>query len=415
MKRILRVFLAAVTLTLAAPCSTTGASLGERIQQAARDLAEITGLELRRPVRYETINRAQLSEFLKKRLRREIKPKEVEIEERLLKKFGLVPADFDLLKTLVALYTEQAAAFYDFHSKKLYLLESGEERLEEMAVVHEVAHALADQHFGLEKFLKQRGVNDDSALARMAVMEGQATWLMSELSVREAGQSLLGAPELVSLMSRMIAVSARGFPVFDTAPLYLQQSLLFPYASGMKFQHEVLKKLGQAGFRKVFEDPPATTQQVLHPEKYFEGVTPEKLPLPGLRPAGAFRELASGMLGEFDYAVLLQQYLGEDAVRQIAPHWQGAYYRFLEHRRTASTVLIQAAIWDSAEVAQQFLKAYRKVLEKKWGSVTVEREEPGEVAGRGPDGRFFLRSVDRRVYLVEGVPEGIEVAWPAVR
>ena len=76
--------------------------------------------------------------------------------------------------------SEQAAAFYDFRKKKLFMIDAGEDLLQHSALVHELAHALADQHFHLEKFIDHGSKNDDTSLARLAVMEGQATWLMSE-------------------------------------------------------------------------------------------------------------------------------------------------------------------------------------------------------------------------------------------
>lgn len=383
-----------------------------QLDQAVRQLAEVTGLEFRRRVQFSIITRQELERLLEKRIHKEIRPQEVRIEERVLKKFGLVPEDFDLLKTLTALYAEQAAALYDFQEKKLYLLDSNSETLEQMAVVHELAHALADQHFNLRRFLRSRVANDDSALARMAVMEGQATWLMSELAIRESGQSLLAAPELVGMMARMINVSARGFPVFDGAPLYIQQSLLFPYSAGMKFQQAVLQKWGREGFRRVFEHPPQTTQQVLHPEKYFNGVVEEAVQLPRVEPRGVFRKLAEGAVGEFDYAVLLQQYLGEEAVRAIAPSWRGGVYRFLEHRHQPYSVLIQATVWENEGVADEFRNAYLRILEKKWGGLEVTGQSLDETQGKGPDGWFCVKRLGKKVYLVEGMPPGTNIRWP---
>ena len=119
---------------------------------------------------------------------KEATQEDIRIEELTLKKFGFVPKDFDLAKTTVDLLTEQAAAFYDFHKKKLYITDWTSPDLREAALTHELAHAIADQNFNLGRFLKQASKNDDGALARMAVMEGQATWLMSESIARRGGR-----------------------------------------------------------------------------------------------------------------------------------------------------------------------------------------------------------------------------------
>src|SRR5208283_3861843 len=108
--------------------------------------------------------------------------------------------------------TEQAAAFYDFHKKKLFVIDSRNGLDERSALVHELAHALADQHFHLARFMGHGSQNDDSALARLAVMEGQATWLMSEYLARRTGRSLKNSPELVKAMSDMNGASSGQFP-----------------------------------------------------------------------------------------------------------------------------------------------------------------------------------------------------------
>ena len=184
-----------------------------------------------------------------------MKPEDARAEELTLKMLGLVPADFDLRKNTLDLLTEQAAAFYDYNQKKLFVLEGSggspgaaandEERV---ALVHELAHALADQHFHLAKYIREGMRSDDSATARQAVMEGQATWLMAAYISRESG----GKPEVpeavLELMKKSIEGSAaEQYPVFSQAPLYIRESLVFPYADGLEFQDAVFRKLGQRG------------------------------------------------------------------------------------------------------------------------------------------------------------------------
>src|SRR3954470_10064620 len=103
--------------------------------------------------------------------------------------------------------------------------------MQDAALEHELAHALADQHFHLERFIKKGGASDDSALARMAVMEGQATWLMTEALARRANQSVVDNPSLLDAMSGGAEGSSQ-FPVFNSVPLYLRETLVFPYTEG---------------------------------------------------------------------------------------------------------------------------------------------------------------------------------------
>jgi hypothetical protein len=400
-------------LLLLAPCAADAApqsasqskrnDLFQTIDDTVRQLSHTTGFALRRQIAYDMINRAGLKEFLEKRIREEIKPEEIRIEEMLLKKFGFVPLDFDLKKTTIDLYTEQAAAFYDFKSKKLYVLESSDTETQEAALVHELAHALADQHFRLQRYLDRAGKNDDGALARMAVLEGQATWLMAELSARTTGKSLADSPDLFDVMARMIGSSSGEFPVLDEAPLYLRESLLFPYTSGMKFQQAVVQKMGQAAFAEVFRRPPATTQQVLHPEKYLKAVQGKTPKVPRLSRAGQYEGLAEGTVGEFDYAILLRQYIGEDAARRIAPAWVAASYSFLEHKQEKRTVLMHVSVWHSPDMASEFFAMYRKVLAGKWKSMEILERGERRLAGRGDDGHFLMQLDGTQVLIAEGL------------
>ena len=152
-------------------------------------LSAITGLAFTRQVPYALMTKDQLRVDFEKRIKDSMKPADLRAEELTLKLLGLVPADFDLRQNTIDLLTEQAAAFYDYNKKKLFVLEDAssggaEERI---ALVHELAHALADQHFHLAKYIHEGLRSDDSATARMAVMEGQASWLMAAYLSKQAG------------------------------------------------------------------------------------------------------------------------------------------------------------------------------------------------------------------------------------
>jgi hypothetical protein len=126
-----------------------------------------------------------------------------------------VPPDFDLAKNTVELLTEQAAAFYDYDRKKLFITDTTSSETQEPVLSHEIAHAIADQNYNLAKYIKAGRKSDDGATARLAVMEGQATWLMSELLARKMGQSLKDSPALLAMMSGATEGGAGQYPVFD--------------------------------------------------------------------------------------------------------------------------------------------------------------------------------------------------------
>ena len=318
-------------LLLVAPWIAASQTRFAGMDEAVSILSEITGWKPMKRVECDTMDRVELKRYLEKKVKEDIKPDEIRAEETMLKKLGLAPQDFDLARTMVDLLTEQAAAFYDYHKKKLFLMQGGEPSGESMVVVHELAHALADQRFDLGKFIK-KGKSDDSSLARMAVMEGQATWLMMESTSRRGGQSLKEMPAAILDMATRNSDASAQYPVLTSAPLYIRASLLFPYSEGLRFIHLVVQQEGQSAFARVFREPPVSTQQILHPELYFSNTRPLDVALPKLPDERDWKALTSGSLGEFDHEVLLEEYVGKQRATDIAQHWRGGSGAVVERK-----------------------------------------------------------------------------------
>lgn len=365
-------------------------------------LAKITGLKPKREVEFSRIDRSNLKAFLEERVKEIVKPEELRAEEAALKKFGFVPRDFDLKKATIDLLSEQAAAFYDFRKHRLFLIGEDDGLMQHTVLVHELAHALADQHFELEKYIESGRKSDDGALARMAVMEGQATWLMSEYLARQTGNSLKDSPMLVKMMSTTAAMDTDRYPVFASAPLYLKESLIFPYTKGMLFQHELYLKKGEAAFTDPFRKPPVSTQQVLHPEKYLQETKPVRPKLPEFAESKEYKDFTDGEVGEFDHAILLRQYVGEELARDLAPEWRGGFFKLLERKKDNRQVLLYASEWSGPDAARRYFEAYRKVLEGKWKAMRVRTATATELSGAGDDGAFSVRLDGTKVTSVEG-------------
>lgn len=384
-------------------CFAQQSSIFSEIDKDLRQLTEITGLKIHHKLIYDLISREKVNEFLKDRIKDAASPEELRVEELALKKFGFVPADFDLAKNTVDLLTEQAAAFYDFHTKKLYITDWTSSSMRQEALTHELAHALADQNFHLERFIRQARTSDDGSLARMAVMEGQASWLMTESVARKSGQSLKNDPAMIESMSRAMESGSEQFPVFQNAPLYIQQTLIFPYSQGMLFQNAVVREKGRQAFAEVFRNPPVSTQQILHPEKYFSKVTPTAPALPQLHLSHGYKRIAESSMGELDHAILLQQYTTKQQSDAVYPHWLGSRYALFENRSEQRVVLAYASEWDSVTVAQTFFELYEQALRKKWKKIEIGAKTEDTFRGIGDDGYFAVRIQGSVVTSVEGL------------
>ena len=193
------------------------------IDPAMKELATNTGLPMKSRVDRAFISKAKLKTFLETRIKETVSDEELRVETLTLRLFGFIPADYDLKSSTVSLLTEQAAAFYDYRKKKMFILESAPESTQRFVLTHELAHALADQHFNLGRFIR-KGKSDDGATARLAVMEGQAQWLMYEIMGSKMGQSLRTDPGLVKMMANMGESGLSQYPELTNAPVYIRES-----------------------------------------------------------------------------------------------------------------------------------------------------------------------------------------------
>lgn len=412
----MRLSRAVKALLLMAALLATGTAHAAEAEQAgqlcgqaagiAAELADISGLKLHHPVPCNFITKDKVNEFLKQRVKEATTPEEIRAEELTLKKFGFVPQDFNLEQTTIDLLTEQAAAFYDYDKKKLFVTDTTSPDTQSPVLAHELSHAIADQNFNLAKFIRQGRKSDDGSTARMAVMEGQATWLMSEYLARRLGQSLKTSPALAKMMSDLSDSSGQ-YPVFDQSPLYLRQTLIFPYTKGMLFQEAVVEQDGSAAFAEVFQRPPVSTQQILHPDKYFARTQPVDVALPDPGLTRGYKTVVGGTLGELDHEVLLEQYAGKEAAAAVAPHWRGGSFELRENKKAARVVLLYAVEWDSPEMARRYFDLYRQLLSKKWKKMSVASEAADSVTGSGDDGDFRLHLDGAIVTSVEGLPPAI--------
>jgi hypothetical protein len=375
----------------------------ERIESTVKTLSDLSGFTEKHAVPYGRMTKAQLRQFLKKRIKRTVKPQEIQADELALKMFGLVPQDFDLKQSTIDLLTEQAAAFYDYDQKRLFLLVNSTIEDESTTLAHELAHALADQYFDLERFVDNVSANDDENLAHTAVVEGEASWLMLAYQLKELGRAPNPTPEMLNALGQTSKESAADFPVLENSPLYIQDSLLFPYTQGTLFFDAVYHRFGKAAFSRVFAQPPIDSAQILHPDLYFSHAKAIEPGLPEAHFEEATTEITQGSLGEFDHLTLLKQYVGEEKARALAAHLRGGKFQIVGVGKRHNPVLKYASEWDDGAHAEEFLEAYREVLHQKWKHCSLTSTSKYEVTGTGDNGYFVTKVSSNRVTSVEGI------------
>lgn len=404
MRKLFAVVLAlAGAVCFASQKSTESDSLFSEVPGVCHDLETITGLKFHKTVPSAVLDRDQLRAFLSKRVDKVMKPEDEREESDILKMLGLVPADYDLRKETVDLLTEQAAAFYDYQRKKLFIMkgDTGESAL--MALSHELGHALADQNFHLEKYIKENSEGDDAATARQAVMEGQASWLMAAYVHQRSGLGTDVPEATITVVANSLDEGATDFPVYKQSPLYIRESLVFPYKAGMLFQDAVYRKMGKASFAEVFKNPPVSTQQIMHPELYLAHTDPKMPGLPKLPEPKHYRKLADGTMGEFDIRVMLRQYGSDELADQLGPALAGSQFTLFEDKREKNPVLVWATEWSSAGKAQEFFAFYKKALRGKAKKLEPGRETGTVLEGRDEYGFYRIVLNEKSVQCMEGL------------
>src|ERR1700689_4088361 len=399
---LVRLVLLALLASLA-PAQQKPSALFQEVDEMTASLSEITGWPIKRKVPAKIITKEEFRHQVESRMKGSSNNKEVHAEEVTLKMFGFIPQDFNLAKETVDLVSEQAAAFYDYSKKRLFVLDSTSEGSEQrVALVHELAHALADQQHPLGKYLHKGSPDDDASTAREAVMEGQATWLTwAYVSKRNGGKAEVAA-DMIEKLTDNSSSGSSDFPVFAKEPLYLRDSLVFPYDEGMKFQDAVYHKLGRKSFDEIFNRPPLSTQQILHPEAYIEDEKPQD-PEPPSLDKKQFRVLNDGSVGEFDHSMLLRQFVGEKEGRNAASHWRGGAFRVYEHKHDKYTVLSYISEWSSPEAARHFFTLYQRVMKGKWKEMKVSEHADDHVFGTGDSGKFELGLSGNTVTSIESL------------
>jgi hypothetical protein len=370
------------------------------INSILRELSDITGFRIRKELPFAMITRDEVNKYLKEQIRQSVKPAEIHAEEVTLKKFGFAPPDFDLKQTTIDLLTEQAAAFYDFKRKKLFISDWATANMRDVALIHELAHALADQNFSIQKYTNKAGDNSEDSMAREAVVEGQASWLMLEVGARRSGKTLADPQTAREYLETGNDAQSTDYPVFNKAPLYLKRTLMFPYDDGERFQQAVFLHDGKAAFARVFRDGPTSTAQIIHPSRYFDHVTLADPILP--RPARHAKPFVSGALGELETRILLEQYMSAGTADMLGPKLKGSDYRLDETKSSNRMTLVYASEWSDEDSAVQYFEAYQKVLMGKWKDVEVTGQTPQRFSGKSEDGYFAVTRQGTKVLSEEG-------------
>ncbi len=333
---------------------------------------EIRGLKFKRPVAVKLVDDKTAREHFKARIAAQNPEAKLLSDERAYAQLGLIPAGARLLSSFLDILDEQAGGYYDPELDTFFVLDDMPQGAGPILVAHELTHALDDQHFGIDAMLDRVKDDDDGASAIGALVEGSGTAVMTGFLLREMQAGRL-KPEALSEMANHEAV--QGAKLAAALP-FLRRSLLAPYLLGFPFllRGDLTKVAGAdpADLNRAFAKPPASSEQILHPEKYWDPAqadAPVPVVLPDLaKLLGAGWSLAGkGKLGELNLALLVDAATPSANTPEslTAAAWTNAaaagiggdLYQHYTMGTKGETVL--ATVWDTEQDAGEFERALR--------------------------------------------------------
>jgi len=342
----------------------------ERVSEEIKaDIETMRGMEFVRPVKVQVADKKGLIDYARKRQELTETPQRRVRDETIAKMLGVVPSETDLQATLEKLLEEQVGGFYDPGSDTFFLMESFGGDLARIILAHELTHALDDQHFDLDGTLKRMGEQSDMEFAYMAVVEGSGTAAMNQWTFQHLAsldkQALLASQDL-------------GTEGLAEAPALLWKPLIASYLRGEGFlvrapgMNLTMKAAKVEDIRSAFENPPRSSEQILHPAKYWnqaERDEPRKIEFDTSRLREGWTVLGEDTLGELYLGLMtspaeerkgldttnMLAVLGIKYTNAAAEGWGGD--RVVLLGRGDERLLELVTLWDSPEDAAEFQRA----------------------------------------------------------
>jgi hypothetical protein len=393
----------------------------EATKEILIEVSKLRDLEIKQPVKNGAKSREQIKDSVIRDMDESNSPEEVEGSAKTMRKLGLITKDFKLRDYMIALLAEQVAGYYDPKTQYFYLASWIPLAEQKTVIAHELCHALQDQHFDLRRFEKWPKADSDAETAAHALAEGEATIVMYQYDFAEKGIpfDVKKLPPLTDLLQAEGSdADDQKFPVLAKAPNVLKQSLQFPYFYGAGFVQEMLKRGSWQRLNEAYKNLPASTEQIIHPDKYIAQDKPVKIELADLTSAlgSGWKSVDTDVNGEFGYQIILTEFLNKRAASTAAEGWGGDKYATYENKQTGELLLSQFTTWDTPQDAQDFFNAYCERTEKRYRA-----QRPNEVSSKPRiyetgEGLVAIELRDKDVVIIEGAKnqEQLKQLWQQI-
>ena len=357
----------------AAPTDAASMTISEAREAVVATLSKvetIRGLEFKKPVPVEVVDDAAVREHALERLRKFYGEEQFRAQQTAYILLGLLPEGTDILDEYLQVLAEQAGGYYSPSDKSFFLLDDMPAGMAPILAAHELTHALEDQHFNLDARLEEAFPNEDWGFARSAVHEGSAMLVMSLYMAGAMADGTVTASDLQA-MGETEAGRAEKLMAMPTA---LRRPLMASYLLGMNFLSRGDLSVISSGFptgdvNRCYREGPQSSEQILHPEKFWDPSRRDDPTSVELRKAGrvlgrGWKRVESGVLGELVLGVMVGVPTpsslgamsgalgGKDWTNAASTGWDGDLWELWT--RGDSAVVLLMTVWDSAEDAVEF-------------------------------------------------------------
>ncbi len=388
------------------------AALLARTDRVSKEVAQVRGLRLKKPIANEVVDDAELRRRLLARAAEPDTYRETAAEGLALERWGMIPPGTDYPALVIDLLAEQIAGYYDPKTNRLTIARSvvANGPAAEMVLAHEIDHGLQDQHFDLEKFQDVAARAGDAALARRALVEGDGVALMIEVMLaREGSAAPWSNPDVAKVIDKAMGVP--GHDKLDRAPLAVRETMLFPYRAGLGFVAHLRRRQPWRAIDAAFKKPPASTEHILHPERYLAGDAPVEVRLSTPKALSEHVLAHDTVWGEHRFALFLRaQGIDANAAMQAADGWGGDRVLTLAPAgvaRASDATGVAKLRWDSEVDAIEAAEAVSKALDRIHVGAT------STIDGATSKGRWVARDGGVSWFERRGVDLVVVLAAPA--
>lgn len=293
----------------------------DEVDRVLREVSRLRHLATLGPVTCQVIDRSTMLRQVKQQVQSEVPKEAIAGEGAFLAAFGFIPQDYDYETGVYGMIESELAGYYDPDRKTMFLMEDLSRSESEVTLAHELVHALQDQHYDLGSRLKFRADANDAQAAVHALAEGDATSLMLDFTLEGSGVSAdrIDDDELRLQIVAGVALS----PQMASVPRVLRDSLVAPYVDGTLFVHRLRRRDGWDAVDRVWRNPPATTEQVLHLDKLDAREPAEAVPVPTAPHRGSWSTVHTDVYGEQGLRIALEDWLPRRVAEKAAAGWAG--------------------------------------------------------------------------------------------